>query len=842
MTDFVVLSGASSAGFTVSAGDQLTILSGGSAPGSIIDSGGYEIVSSGGSASGTQINSGGTLIALPGALVPGVTLSAGGVVISSGVVVLSGGFDVVSSAGATISGAAVGSSGQEIIYVGGTATATSASAGGTVIVAGAASNTILASGGHQYVYSGGVASGATVYYYATDVVFSGGIASGTILAGGGETVSSGGSAVGTIDGGSQYVAAGGTAIDTTVNNAFLEDSGLLSNALVHDDAVGYLFAGGVAIGTTVAGGAAEYIYSGGVDSNGTVAAGGAQYVLSGGSATGTTVSSGGFLLVSSGGELSGVTVDSGGVLIFGPLAAPTGATAAGGQIIDSGVIEWYGPGTYGDSLVSSAASVLSGNVVSSLFSHEIVYQGGTAISATISAGGNAVVAGVASAMFLVSGGDLTVISGGITHGDSVSDYSRETVSAGGTTTGTVVGSGGYEYVSSGGTADGIAVNSAGKLEIFAGGSANGINLGQGGAIELPSLVYVSGGTAILNSSTDVLTIVEGVHSAHYQLSGDYTGEYFHVSAFQQFAAAISFAGEVGGGAGTLITVDDTPPCYCRGTRVLTDRGDIAVEDLAIGDHVISHTGKSRPIHWIGRRSYAGRFVAGNRNLLPVRIRAGALAEHVPVRDLFVSPQHALYIEGVLIPAWVLVNGDSITQPEAVETVEYFHIELESHDVILAEGAPAESFLDEGGRGMFQNAAEYWALHPDAVPAPGAYCAPRLESGVAVDAVRARLAAACQPQAPVEHILGTSGVISFVVPPHARQLVLGALVLSALVTRVVLDGERLDLSDLCQDGGIIALEPADCERWCHVETAENPFRARSVAAKGAKRTAGAVPGR
>jgi Hint domain len=193
----------------------------------------------------------------------------------------------------------------------------------------------------------------------------------------------------------------------------------------------------------------------------------------------------------------------------------------------------------------------------------------------------------------------------------------------------------------------------------------------------------------------------------------------------------------------MITATGTP-CYCPGTLILTERGEVAVEALQIGDGLVTQSGEVRPIRWIGHRAYSGRFAAGQKQILPVRIAAGALADGVPRRDLMVSPLHAMFLDGVLIPASALVNGTSIVQLEAVESVAYFHVELESHDVILAEGAPAESFVDDQSRGMFHNAAEYSTLYPDARRVPARYCAPRVEDGEMLEAVRCRLAARAKP--------------------------------------------------------------------------------------------------
>ncbi len=220
------------------------------------------------------------------------------------------------------------------------------------------------------------------------------------------------------------------------------------------------------------------------------------------------------------------------------------------------------------------------------------------------------------------------------------------------------------------------------------------------------------------------------------------------------------AGQVAGGTGpntqsgntlspessepTLITTQPwaaigAAPCFLRGTLIRTEAGEIAVEELAIGDEVVTVSGGAKPIRWIGRRAYEGRFVAGNRVVLPIRVAAGALADGVPARDLCVSPEHALYTDGVLVPARQLVNGATIVQVEAIDRVEYFHIELESHEIIFAEGAPTESFVDCDNRLMFQNSDEFARLYPDDTRAAWDFCAPRLdETSAELPAIRAAL--------------------------------------------------------------------------------------------------------
>jgi hypothetical protein len=161
---------------------------------------------------------------------------------------------------------------------------------------------------------------------------------------------------------------------------------------------------------------------------------------------------------------------------------------------------------------------------------------------------------------------------------------------------------------------------------------------------------------------------------------------------------------------------------------------------------------ARAIKWIGRRSFAGRFILGRKDIQPVCIKAGALGINTPRRDLWISPHHAMYFDstffagdggmsagGALIEAKDLVNGTSIVQAEHAGKVEYFHIELETHDVIVAEGALSETFIDDDSRGMFHNAPEFHALYPRAARAATQYCAPRLEDGYEVEAVRRRIA-------------------------------------------------------------------------------------------------------
>ena len=156
-----------------------------------------------------------------------------------------------------------------------------------------------------------------------------------------------------------------------------------------------------------------------------------------------------------------------------------------------------------------------------------------------------------------------------------------------------------------------------------------------------------------------------------------------------------------------------PACFLRGTRILTDAGYINIEDLSIGDCTITLEGVAAKVKWIGRRT----FTRGNTNtwpdaVHPIRVARSALEDNVPHADLYLSPGHSLLIDGNLIPVKHLVNGASIARalPRGLTDVEYFQIELDTHEVIYAEGMPVETFIPTEGREIFSNFAEYARLY------------------------------------------------------------------------------------------------------------------------------------
>ena len=199
-------------------------------------------------------------------------------------------------------------------------------------------------------------------------------------------------------------------------------------------------------------------------------------------------------------------------------------------------------------------------------------------------------------------------------------------------------------------------------------------------------VSFSGGTLTVKHNN---TVEETV-----QLNGNYTGQNFSIT----YDSATN---------DDIITV-----CFMAGTLIRTPDGEVPVETLQRGALVTTADGRTVPVTWLGRQTVSTRFGDPLR-VLPIRIKAGALADNVPVRDLLLSPDHAILVEGALIQAGALINGTSIVREKAVpEVFTYFHVEADGHALILAENTPAETFVDNVDRLNFDNWAEHQALYPE----------------------------------------------------------------------------------------------------------------------------------
>lgn len=203
---------------------------------------------------------------------------------------------------------------------------------------------------------------------------------------------------------------------------------------------------------------------------------------------------------------------------------------------------------------------------------------------------------------------------------------------------------------------------------------------------------------------------------------------------------------------------DVLPCFAAGTMIATARGEVPVEALRVGDLVVARQGGAalQPVVWLGHsRVDISRHPRPER-VAPVRIRAGALAEGVPMRDLRVSPDHGILLDGHLVAAGLLVNGSSIVQELWCPEVTYWHVELPAHGLLVSDGALSESYLDNGNRNQFDNftvttMVKDFGAPQGAAPA-GRTCMPVLRDGAALDRIRARLgarAAEAEGEAPAQ---------------------------------------------------------------------------------------------
>lgn len=213
---------------------------------------------------------------------------------------------------------------------------------------------------------------------------------------------------------------------------------------------------------------------------------------------------------------------------------------------------------------------------------------------------------------------------------------------------------------------------------------------------------------------------------------------------------------------TVADPTDVVPCFLAGTRIGTPEGWAAVEALSIGDTVLAD-GTGRDVIWIGHRVVDCARHPNPARVWPIRIEAGAFGPAEPRRPLFLSPDHAVFVDEVLIPVKHLVNGTTVTQIP-MDRVAYYHVELARHGVLLAEGLPAESYLDTGDRSDFANGGGVVTLHPTfaSLRREAGACAPLVVTGPKLDAVRARLAA-----------VRLAAALGAVTDPDARGVALGS---------------------------------------------------------------------
>ena len=289
-----------------------------------------------------------------------------------------------------------------------------------------------------------------------------------------------------------------------------------------------------------------------------------------------------------------------------------------------------------------------------------------------------------------------------------------------------------------------AITSTGGLASFSNYGATTVDLaapGDGILSTLPGDTYGS-----LSGTSMAAPHVTGAVALYAAVNPTASAATIRTALLNTTVATASLSGKVATG-GRLdvqaLVATAGVPCFAEGTRLLTRRGEVAVEDLRPGDEAVTLLGGPLvPIAWIGRRRMACATMARPADAWPLRVRADAFAPGQPHSDVFLSPDHAVFADGVLVPIRYLENGTTIARLPRDE-VTYFHVELARHDVLLAQGLPAESYLDTGNRGDFEGIAS-----PSDAPRQRLAlrtwrqraCAPLCLHGPALARLRARLAA------------------------------------------------------------------------------------------------------
>ncbi len=286
------------------------------------------------------------------------------------------------------------------------------------------------------------------------------------------------------------------------------------------------------------------------------------------------------------------------------------------------------------------------------------------------------------------------------------------------------------------------------------------------------------------------------------------------------------------------------PCYCRGSRILTHRGEVAVEDLRVGDLAVTASGRRRPIVWIGHRRLDLSRHPDPLAVCPVRVSAHAFGDGLPRRDLWLSPGHNIASEGVIMPISSLINGRSVTQIKQ-DRVEYWHVELDAHDILLAEGLPAESYLDCGNRVAFANGGAFIEAHPDFAPKYWSEtCLPLVKQGAPVAATKARLIERLTNQGHrIVHEADAHLVVDgrridpsrtsetrlvFALPAGARDIALRSNVfVPAHTIADSADARELGIcvAELQIDGATVALDEASASGWREAEFVDGRFARR-----------------
>jgi hypothetical protein len=397
----------------------------------------------------------------------------------------------------------------------------------------------------------------------------------------------------------------------------------------------------------------------------------------------------------------------GGLVDAGTLVLENEAEANATNLILTGVLQLGGQsGLTGlSSAVIGGTGSLSIGQEASLSAGELNQIGGNmSIAGMLEVAGNL----VSEATITLSGGTLSAAAATLSSGGLLSGFGEVMLSGG-----TIAAPGG-DIVATGGTLvlDGnvsmsnggsIAIAAGATLDLIAGAAGNVAFSGINSELIINDLgsdsASVSGMVGhdvidLVGVAPSLVTFSGGVISA--ENAGNPIGSFALSVASGQPAVEIVSDGH----AGALITLGGEMACFAQGTRLLTPNGYKPVESFIPGDPIITQGGLKKPVRWIGRRVMETGLRAPS-DVRPVVVMAGALGQGVPSRAIRLSPSHAVFMDGVLVPVMHLVNGATILRDRKAGMVTYYHLELDRHEVVMADGMLLETYLDTGNRGQFE---------------------------------------------------------------------------------------------------------------------------------------------
>ena len=405
---------------------------------------------------------------------------------------------------------------------------------------------------------------------------------------------------------------------------------------------------------------------------------------------------GGLLSLQGGSALAGLSsaiIGAGGSLVIGAGAtfSANGLNAQGGGVLDQGVLQIAG------NAVSDARITLAGGTLAA---------GAATIAGGTLAGFGTVIATGAGALIGLNGGEVRAEGGPLAlEGDVTLNGGASIV---------IAGSAGLALsAAAGGT---IGFSGAGAVLTLTDPVAEQSAVGGMVAGDVIDLVGINPGYVSVAAGT------LGIRNASGQSLGGFS---LGVAPDQPAVTVLA-----DGNGGALITLGGRMACFVLGTRLLTPAGYVPVEAFKPGDPIITRLGARRAVRWIGRRTLEpGPDESQDRR--PVTVLPGAFGPGIPARPVRLSPSHAVFLEDVLVPVTHLVNGVTILREQKRGQVRYFHIELDRHEVLIADGLAVESYRDTGNRGEFHQ--ESGRRGNASVP-----CAPVVTGGPKLAIIRRKL--------------------------------------------------------------------------------------------------------